>query len=123
MSRHTSENMRRPEVMLVAGEASGDARGAELVRILRQQNPTIEVFGMGGVDLQRAGMRVVYDVAKVTAVGVSEVGGSLGNLWRAYRLLRGLLLEHRPALLILIDFPEFNLRLARVAKRHGIKVL
>lgn len=123
MSRHTSEHMGRPEVMLVAGEASGDARGAELVRILRQQNPTIEVFGMGGVDLQRAGMRVVYDVAKVTAVGVSEVVGSLGNLWRAYRLLRGLLLEHRPALLILIDFPEFNLRLARVAKRHGIKVL
>ena len=109
--------------MLVAGEASGDARGAELVRILRQQTPTMEVFGMGGAALRQAGMQIVYDVAKVTSVGLSEVVGNLGNLWRAYRLLRGLLLEQRPGLLILIDFPEFNLRLARVAKRHGIKVL
>ena len=109
--------------MLVAGEASGDARGAELVRTLRQRSPDLEVFGMGGANLRQAGMRVVYDVAKVTAVGLSEVLGNLGNLWLAYRLLRRLLLEHRPSLLILIDFPEFNMRLARLARRHGITVL
>lgn len=109
--------------MLVAGEASGDARGAELVRTLRRRNPDMEVFGMGGAQLRLAGMRVVYDVAKVTAVGLSEVFENLRNLWLAYRLLRRLLLEHRPSLLILIDFPEFNMRLARIAKRHGITVL
>lgn len=109
--------------MLVAGEASGDARGAELVRTLRQRNPDMEVFGMGGAHLRQAGMRVVYDVAKVTAVGLWEVLDNLRNLWLAYRLLRRLLLEHRPPLLILIDFPEFNMRLARIARRHGIAVL
>ncbi len=109
--------------MLVAGEASGDARGAELVRTLRQRNPGMEVFGMGGANLRQAGMRVVYDVAKVASVGVSEVLANLRNLWLAYRLLRRLLVEHRPSLLILIDFPEFNMALARVARRHGITVL
>ncbi len=109
--------------MLVAGEASGDARGAELVRTLRQRNPDMEVFGMGGASLRQAGMRVVYDVAKVASVGVSEVLGNLRNLWLAYRLLRRLLVERRPSLLILIDFPEFNMALARVARRHGIRVL
>ena len=109
--------------MLVAGEASGDARGAELVRTLRQRDPGMDVFGMGGGRLRHAGMRVVYDVAKVASVGLSEVAGNLRNLWLAYRLLRRLLLERRPALLILIDFPEFNMALARIARRHGVAVL
>ena len=110
-------------VMLVAGEASGDARGAELVRILRQRSPSVELFGMGGVRLREAGMRVAYDIAKVAGVGFWEVLGSLPRLWQAYRLMRRMLSEHRPDLLILIDFPEFNMRLARVARRRGVAVL
>ena len=119
----SSGNRRPLGVMLVAGEASGDARGAELVRKLRQRHPSVEFFGMGGADLRQAGMRVVHDIARVAGVGVSEVFGSLRHIWMAYRLLRRLLLEARPALLILIDFPEFNMRLARIARRHGITVL
>lgn len=110
-------------VMLVAGEASGDARGAELVRILRQRSPSVELFGMGGVRLREAGMRVAYDIAKVAGVGFWEVLGSLPRLWQAYRLMRRMLSEHRPDLLILIDFPEFNMRLARLARRRGVAVL
>ena len=109
--------------MLVAGEASGDARGAELVRILRQRSPSVDLFGMGGVRLREAGMRVAYDIAKVAGVGFWEVLGSLPRLWQAYRLMRRMLSEHRPDLLILIDFPEFNMRLARVARRRGVAVL
>ena len=110
--------------MLVAGEASGDARGAELVRILRQRSPSVELFGMGGANLRDAGMKVAYDIAEVTGVvGIWEILGSLRRLWLAYRLLRRLLLERRPDLLILIDFPEFNMRLARVARRRGVAVL
>lgn len=109
--------------MLVAGEASGDARGAELVRILRQRSPSVELFGMGGVRLREAGMRVAYDIAKVAGVGFWEVLGSLPRLWQAYRLMRRMLSEHRPDLLILIDFPEFNMRLARLARRRGVAVL
>lgn len=110
--------------MLVAGEASGDARGAELVRTLRQRSPSVELFGMGGANLRDAGMKVAYDIAEVTGVvGIWEILGSLRRLWLAYRLLRRLLLERRPDLLILIDFPEFNMRLARVARRRGVAVL
>ncbi len=110
-------------VMLVCGEASGDARGAELVRTLRQRMPTLDFFGMGGAGLRQAGMKVVHDIAKVSGVGFWEVLGSLRDVWLAYRLLRRVLLSTRPALLILIDFPEFNMRLARLARRHGITVL
>ena len=120
---HSSADQAPPRVMLVAGEASGDARGAELVRNLRQRDPSVEFFGMGGANLRRAGMRVVYDNARVAGVGFSELFGSLHHIWLAYRLLRRLLLDARPALLILIDFPEFNMRLARIARRHGITVL
>lgn len=111
------------KVMLVAGEASGDARGAELVRILRQRSPAVDLFGMGGVHLREAGMKVAYDTAKVAGVGFWEVIGSLRRLWLAYRLMRRMLSERRPDLLILIDFPEFNMRLARVARRRGVAVL
>lgn len=107
----------------MAGEASGDARGAELVRILRHRSPSVELFGMGGVRLREAGMRVAYDIAKVAGVGFWEVLGSLPRLWQAYRLMRRMLSEHRPDLLILIDFPEFNMRLARLARRRGVAVL
>lgn len=120
---HSAAGPRPPGVMLVAGEASGDARGAELVHHLRQRHPSVEFFGMGGAHLQQAGMRVVHDIAGVTGVGFSELFGNLPQIWQAYRLLRRLLLEARPALLVLIDFPEFNMRLARVARRHGITVL
>ena len=123
MARDSRADRRPSEVMLVAGEASGDARGAELVRNLRQRDPSVEFFGMGGADLRQAGMRVVYDVARVASVGFSELFGNLRHIWLAYRALRRQLLEVRPSLLILIDFPEFNMRLARIARRHGISVL
>ncbi len=123
MARNFRADRRPSEVMLVAGEASGDARGAELVRNLRQRDPSVEFFGMGGADLRQAGMRVVYDVARVASVGFSELFGNLRHIWQAYRALRRQLVEGRPSLLILIDFPEFNMRLARIARRHGISVL
>lgn len=123
MARRASADPPR-RVMLVAGEASGDARGAELVRTLRQRSPSVELFGMGGANLRDAGMKVAYDIAEVTGVvGIWEILGSLRRLWLAYRLLRRLLLERRPDLLILIDFPEFNMRLARIARRRGVAVL
>ena len=123
MTNSASPDPRPAEVMLVCGEASGDARGAELVRTLRQRMPAVELVGMGGAGLRQAGMKVVHDIAKVSGVGLWEVLGSLRHIWLAYRLLRRRLLRTRPRLLILIDFPEFNMRLARIARRHGITVL
>jgi lipid-A-disaccharide synthase len=109
-------------VLLVAGEASGDMHAAELVRALRRHHPGLEVFGVGGPTLRREGMRVVTDAEDIATVGVVEGIGRLRTLVRAYRGLVRALREERPDLCILVDFPEFNLRLARAAKRAGVPV-
>ena len=110
-------------VLLVAGEASGDLHGADLLTALRTRLPDVEVFGLGGERLRAAGMHTVADAGEVATVGVLEGVGRLRTLVRVYRALARQLREERPDLCVLIDFPEFNLRLARVAKRAGVPVL
>jgi lipid-A-disaccharide synthase len=110
-------------VLLVAGEASGDMHGADLLRALQARVSAVDVYGIGGDALRRAGMRTVVDSGQVATVGLVEGLGHLRALVRAYRALARSIRETPPDLCILIDFPEFNLRLARVAKRAGVPVL
>jgi lipid-A-disaccharide synthase len=112
----------RLSVLLVAGEASGDLHGAALVRALRRRVPALEVAGVGGPRLRAAGMRILVDTAHVSTMGFVETFGTLGRLLRTYRALVRFLDQERPGLVVLIDYPEFNLRLARQAKRRGIPV-
>jgi lipid-A-disaccharide synthase len=109
-------------VLLVAGEASGDLHGAALVRALRERRPDIEIAGVGGPRLRAAGMRVLVDTEHVATMGFVETFGTLGRLLRTYRRLLRFLDAEQPQLVVLIDYPEFNLRLARQAKRRGIPV-
>jgi lipid-A-disaccharide synthase len=106
----------------VAGEASGDLHGADLVAALRGLEPGIEVVGIGGHRLRAVGMRTIADAADVATVGLVEGLGRLGALARAYRTLAAMLRREPPDLAIFVDFPEFNLRLARLAKRAGVPV-
>ena len=110
------------KVLLVAGEASGDLLGAGLVAALRRNAPDIEVWGVGGARLRDAGMHILVDTAAVATMGLVETFGTLGRLLSTYRLLRRFMIEQRPALLVLIDYPEFNLFLAKRAKALGIPV-
>ncbi|MBI3249261.1 MAG: lipid-A-disaccharide synthase [Deltaproteobacteria bacterium] len=112
----------KPRVLLVAGEASGDVHGADLVAALKKNAPDIEVFGVGGQYLREAGMHTLVDTAAIAGMGLFEARDKLRALIRAYRQLTHLLRTTPPDLLILIDFPEFNLRLAKVAKQVGVKV-
>ena len=113
-----------PGIMLVAGEASGDLHGATLCRALGQLAPGWRLFGMGGARMAAAGMEVLVDVTAHAVVGGSEAMGRLPVLYRAYRRLASLLeATPRPRALVLIDFPEFNFRLARVARRAGVPVV
>ncbi len=109
-------------VLLVAGEASGDLHGAALVGALRRRVPDIDVAGVGGPRLRAVGMRVLVDTEHVATMGFVETFGTLGRLLRTYRRLVRFLAAERPHLVVLIDYPEFNLRLARQAKRRGIPV-
>src|SRR5918994_6037155 len=111
------------EIMLVVGEASGDMHGAELVKALLKRDPNLTFFGVAGDQLQRLPFEAVFTVAKLTGMGFFELAGNMKNIVAAYRLLRRALRIRRPSLLILIDFPEFNLRLARLAKKVGVPVL
>lgn len=111
-----------PRVLLVAGEASGDAHGADLVRALKRQAPGVEVFGVGGQDLREAGMHTLVDTAAIAGMGLFEARDKLKALVRTYRQLTAILRTDPPDLLVLIDFPEFNLRLAKIAKRAGVRV-
>jgi lipid-A-disaccharide synthase len=108
---------------MVAGEASGDLHGADLLHALRAEMPDVAVFGIGGERLREAGMETVVDSSDVATVGVTEVAGRLRTLLRAYRGLVRRIRTEPPDLCVLIDFPDFNLRLASVAKRAGVPVL
>ena len=109
-------------VLLIAGEASGDLHGAAFVRALRHRVPTVEVCGVGGAHLRDAGMRILIHTADVSTMGLVETFGTIGRLVRAYRRLVRFLDTERPQLVVLIDYPEFNLLIARQAKRRGIRV-
>ena len=109
--------------MLSSGEASGDLHGGILCRALRAIEPDLRLIGMGGAHMRAAGMEVLVDPTAHAAVGTSEALGRIPALYRAYRLLGARLRTERPRALVLIDFPEFNLRLARQARRAGVPVI
>jgi lipid-A-disaccharide synthase len=110
-------------VMVVAGEASGDLHGANLVRALRARDRSLMVSGIGGPAMRAAGVELVVDAAQLSVVGISEALFKAPTLIRGLRTAQKHLRRRRPALLVLIDFPDFNLRLAAEAKRIGIPVL
>lgn len=113
-------------VVIVAGEASSDEYGSFLVKELRRLEPELEVSGVGGPALHAAGVELLYppeDLKKMAIMGLTELIGKLGFAWRGMQNCKDLLRRKQPDLLILMDLPLFNLRLARHAKRLGIKVL
>lgn len=111
------------EIMLVVGEASGDMHGASLVKELLKRDPNLTFFGVAGDQLQRTSFEPLFTVSELTGMGLLELAGNIKNIVAAYRLLRRTLRTRRPSLLILIDFPELNLRLAKLAKSLGVPVL
>ena len=110
------------EVMIVTGEASGDLHGAQLVTSMQILDPSLNFCGMGGRELEKAGVEILFEAAKIAVVGLFEVVSHLKDIISAQITLRRRLTQARPKLLILIDFPDFNLLLARKAKRLGIPV-
>ena len=114
---------RKNQVMIVAGEASGDLHGAHLVHSMREISPSISFFGMGGAELKDAGVEVLFDAARISVVGLTEVFSHLRDILAARRLLMQEMKSRKPALLIVIDFPDFNLMLAAKARKLGIPVL
>jgi len=110
-------------VFIIAGEASGDVHGANLVKAMAAQDPSLSFRGVGGRELREAGVQLLWDAAEVAVVGLLEVARHLAVITRAFRLAVHTLRTWNPHLLILIDYPDFNLLVARQAKRRGIPVM
>jgi lipid-A-disaccharide synthase len=109
-------------VLVIAGEASGDLHGANLVKAIRAVDPSIIFWGVGGRHMRAVGVRLLWDVARMAVIGLPGVG-RLRTIFRVFRLSSETLRRWRPHLVILIDYPEFNLQLARKAKQLGIRVM
>ena len=116
--------MSRPlRIVLSAGEASGDRLGAGLARALRELHPGIELSGMGGDEMEAAGVTLVQHAKDVAVVGLVEVLRHLPAIRRAMGRLEETLRASPPDLLVPIDFPDFNLRLAARAKKAGVPIV
>jgi lipid-A-disaccharide synthase len=111
------------KILLVAGEVSGDLHGSHLVEAIQSIDPEIQFFGVGGEGLERAGMEVLYPSQSLSVVGITEVFFKLRAVLKALHGLKKSIDRERPDLVILIDFPDFNLRLAKIAHRRGIPIL
>ncbi len=110
--------------MIVAGEVSGDEHAAPVLAKLKALDPDLEFFGMGGSKLRASGLEVVVDSeSHASVMGLTELFGSLRNIYAAFNKLLAAADQRKPHLAILLDFPDFNLRLADKLHRRGVKVL
>jgi len=110
-------------VMIIAGEASGDHHGAKLVKAIQKKDKGIFFCGIGDQALERAGVKILMRASELAVVGITEIIAKLPKLLEGLGIAKKLLKVLRPDLLILIDFPDFNLRVAKRAKKLGIPVL
>jgi len=118
-------NLQTPDkknIMIIAGEASGDMHGANLVREMLRIHPTLHFYGIGGKRLFEEGVEILADASKMAVVGISEVFSHLGNIFNTMNLMKKSLDVRKPKLVILIDYPDFNLPIAKAAHQKGIKV-
>jgi len=111
-----------PKILIVAGEASGDLHGANLVDALHDLNPALLFYGVGGDKMKKVGVHAFADCADMAVVGFTEVIGKLQFIMDVRSQLKTFMAREKPALLIIIDYPDFNIPLAKAAKKMGIPV-
>lgn len=110
-------------IVIVAGEESGDRHAAEIVCQFKTEHPNVHFSGIGGYHLQSAGVDLISDLARFGVTGITEVIRHLHVIRRAFKAIQAHLILNKPDLLVLVDYPGFNLRLAKFAKKQGIRVL
>jgi lipid-A-disaccharide synthase len=113
------------KLMIVAGEASGDKHGAALAQSLKHLYPEteFEFFGSGGDEMRAAGVETLVDAREVAIIGIPEIARAFGRLYGAYRRLLNAARQRRPSAIVLIDWPDFNMRLASKLHRDGFKII
>ncbi len=110
-------------IVIVAGEASGDMHASHIIHALRTRHPDTFICGIGGHAMRAAGAKIIIDANELAVVGITEVIGKLPLIFKSANRIKQLLKSLRPDLMILVDFPDFNLHLAAAAKKLNIPVL
>src|SRR5258708_17039813 len=120
-----NERAKQLRLMIVAGEPSGDAHAASLVQALRAEAPdtSLEFFGAAGPQMRAAGVEPIVRVDDLAIMGIVEVASTFARFWKAFARLKRAAIEQKPDAVILIDWPEFNLHLAKALHRRGIRVI
>ncbi|MBI3663429.1 MAG: lipid-A-disaccharide synthase [Acidobacteria bacterium] len=114
--------MKTPLILISAGEPSGEMHAARLAAALRARTGA-HIFGLGGPRMREAGVELLADSSQVAVVGISEVVRRLPSVWKVYRQLADEAARRKPDLAILVDFPDFNLRLARRLHQQGVRIV
>ena len=117
---HTPKNSR---IMIIAGETSGDLHGAKLVSAMQKRNNGLFFCGIGGRALKETGVDILIDASEISVVGITEVFSKTPGILRGLRMVKKTLKTAPPDLLILVDFPDFNLHVASTAKKNKIPIL
>ena len=108
---------------MIAGEASGDLHGSHLVKEMLSLDPSLQFYGVGGEKMKNEGVELIADSKEMAVVGITEVILKLKSIYQIYRKLKNSLTANSPSLVILIDYPDFNLRFAREAKKKNIPIV
>ena len=111
------------KILMVAGEASGDSHGANLINELRQIYADADIYGIGGTKMIQQGLRPYYTIDSLQVHGLIEVIRHLPRLYQILWNLRDSMDEEKPDVVILVDYPGFNLKLAAYAKKRNIPVV
>ena len=115
---HTSK-----KIMILAGEASGDHRGAEVAEMILKKMSSLKIFGIGGEKMRAAGVETFCDISELSVMGLVEVVHHLPRIIKIFNQAKKMLQSEKPDLLICVDYPGFNLRFAAEAKKLEIPVL
>ena len=123
-THHSSLATEMPSICLVAGDPSGDVHAANLVRTLSRLRPDLRFTGLGGPAMRAAGVELLDELTRAAAIGPFDAARHVCHFLQARRVFETSLLTHKPSLVILVDFGDFNLPIiAPLAKRHGCRVL
>lgn len=111
------------KIMMSAGEASGDMHAAAVAAELKRIMPDADLFGMGGADMKKSGVRIIYDIENLGIIGVVEVIRHIPLFFHLRSMLKEAMIKEKPDVLVCVDYPGFNMKLAHVAKELGIPVI
>ncbi|MEW6094929.1 MAG: lipid-A-disaccharide synthase [bacterium] len=111
------------KIAIITGEASGDLYGGRLAKALKELSPNLELQGMGGFNMAEAGVNLIFDMTDLSGIGALEVIAKIPKFFQRLKEVGNYLKGNKPQLLILIDFPEFNMRLAKIANRLNIPTI